>query len=79
MVAANIIGDLIAVFVFKSLALVAVATIVFTIVGVIVGLYFFNKEIGISFTKIFSGGWFFYKELVKKSFKIDQVELIFQK
>ncbi len=67
MVVANIIGDLVAVFVFKSLALVAVATIVFTIIGVIVGLFFFNKEIGISFKKIFSGGWYFYKELVGKA------------
>ena len=66
MVAANIIGDLIAVFVFQSLALVAVATIVFTIVGVIVGIYFFDREINISFRKIFTEGWVFYVQLIKK-------------
>ena len=66
MVAANIIGDLIAVFIFKSLILVAVASIFFTLIGIWLGMYFLNKEITLSYKEIFSSGTQFYKSLFNK-------------
>jgi len=56
MVLANIIGDLIAVFVFDSIFLVAVITIVMTFVGIFVGYYFFNKEVKLNLSKVFLEG-----------------------
>jgi len=56
MVMANIIGDLIAVFVFESIFLVAVITIVMTFVGIFVGYYYFNKEVKLDITRIFKDG-----------------------
>lgn len=70
MVVANITGDLIAIFVFDSLFLVAVASILFTIVGIGVGMYFLNNELTLTYGKIFSNGLDFYKNILKKlSFK----------
>ncbi|MFT5250070.1 MAG: O-antigen/teichoic acid export membrane protein [bacterium] len=66
MVAANIIGDLIAIFVFKSLLLVAVASIFFTLIGIWMGMYFLNKELTLSYKEIFSSGINFYKTLFNK-------------
>tara|TARA_B110000091_G_scaffold212833_1_gene260511 strand:- start:1745 stop:3115 length:1371 start_codon:yes stop_codon:yes gene_type:complete len=66
MVTANIIGDLIAIFVFKSLILVAVASIVFTLIGIWMGMYFLNKELTITYKGIFSSGINFYKTLFNK-------------
>lgn len=62
MVAANIIGDLIAIFLFKSLMLVAVASILFTIVGIQLGIYFLRKEIQVDVKHIFRMGNLFYQE-----------------
>ena len=66
MVVANIIGDFIAIFVFKSLILVAVASILFTVIGVWMGMYFLNKELTLSYREIFSCGMNFYKTLFSK-------------
>ena len=66
MVIANVIGDLIAVFIFKSLLLVAVSTIFFTLVGIWIGMYFLNKELTISYKEIFSSGIKFYTNLFNK-------------
>jgi Membrane protein involved in the export of O-antigen and teichoic acid len=66
MVLFNVIGDLIAVFIFKSLALVAVGSICFTIIGVWVGYYFLDKQLSLSFSKIFSEGINFYSEIQAK-------------
>lgn len=49
----NIIGNLIAVFYFKSLLYVSIVTIVMTLIGIIVGLFYLNKEIKIEFTRFF--------------------------
>ena len=68
MVIANIIGDIIAIFIFKSLSLVAVATIFFTIIGCYIGFHYMDKEISLSFRKIFQRGIIFYK-LIFKDFK----------
>jgi len=66
MVIANIIGDLIAVFIFKSLLLVAIASILFTIIGVWVGFYFLDKEIHLKYRRMFSSGLEFYQNMYKK-------------
>lgn len=66
MVVFNVIGDLIAVFIFKSLALVAVGSICFTLIGVWVGYYFLNKQLSLSFSKIFSEGITFYANMQAK-------------
>ena len=66
MVAANIIGDFVAIFVFESLLLVAVASIVFTLIGICMGMYFLNKELDLSYKHIFSSGIDFYKSLLNK-------------
>jgi O-antigen/teichoic acid export membrane protein len=63
MVLANIIGDFIAVWYFKSLFGVALITIIMTFIGIIVGYYFFNKEINLNFKKIFSEGFLFLKNI----------------
>ena len=66
MVVANVVGDLIAVFVFKSLSMVAVASILFTVIGVWVGYRFFDKEIHIEQKVVFTSGIKFYKEMYFK-------------
>lgn len=63
MLTANVIGDLIAVFVFKSLFFVALATVVFTLIGMYFGYFFLNKEIKLEFTEIFRNGWQFYTDV----------------
>lgn len=66
MVVANVIGDFIAIFVFQSLLLVAVASIIFTLVGIWLGMYFLNKELSLSYKEIFVSGIDFYKNLKNK-------------
>ncbi|OIQ30370.1 MAG: hypothetical protein BM564_03105 [Bacteroidetes bacterium MedPE-SWsnd-G2] len=63
MLATNIIGDFISVFVFESLEMVAIATLVFTGVGIGLGSYFLNKEFKISSIEIFKTGNKFYKSI----------------
>ncbi|MFT5238865.1 MAG: O-antigen/teichoic acid export membrane protein [Flavobacteriaceae bacterium] len=66
MVLANIIGDLIAIFIFKSLILVAIASIIFTILGIWMGMYFLDKELSLSYKTIFTKGVVFYISLFNK-------------
>ena len=66
MVVANVIGDLVAVFVFKSLLAVAVASIIFTLLGVMLGFFFLNREIHITHSRIFSAGFEFYRNTFNK-------------
>ena len=68
MVAANIIGDVVGIFVFKSLLLVAVGSIIFTIIGIYTGMYFINKELSLQFREIFTSGAAFYKTQFAKLF-----------
>jgi O-antigen/teichoic acid export membrane protein len=65
MVLFNVIGDLIAIFIFNSLVLVAVASIGFTLIGLIVGYYFLNKTIELEFRMIFKEGMAFYRNAYK--------------
>jgi O-antigen/teichoic acid export membrane protein len=69
MVVANIAGDIVAIFFFKSLILVAVSSILFTIVGIWLGMYFLNKELNLRFSEIFSAGIQFYKSIFNKLLK----------
>ena len=66
MVIANVVGDIIAIFIFKSLSLVAVASIFFTAIGVWVGYYYMDKELSLNYKSIFSSGIEFYKTLYCK-------------
>ncbi len=66
MVVANVIGDLIAIFVFKSLPMVAVASILFTAIGIWVGFRFLNSELHLSHRLVFTAGIDFYKEMYYK-------------
>ena len=66
MVIANVIGDIIAIFIFKSLSMVAVASIFFTIIGIWVGFYYMNKELSLQYRLIFSYGIDFYKTIFSK-------------
>jgi O-antigen/teichoic acid export membrane protein len=67
MLATNIIGDLLAVFVFESLVMVAISTLVFTTVGIWLGVHFLKKEFSISSLEIFKSGNRFYKDLWNQS------------
>ena len=66
MVIANIIGDLIAVFIFKSLFAVALASIIFTIIGVLIGFYFLDKELHLNHLRVYSSGLDFYRNMYQK-------------
>jgi O-antigen/teichoic acid export membrane protein len=66
MLSTNIIGDVIAVFIFESLEMVAVATLIFTGVGIGLGSYFLNKEFTVSVIEIFNCANRFYQNLWNK-------------
>lgn len=74
MVLANIIGDCIAIFIFQSLLLVAVASILFTLIGIWMGMYFLDKELTLSYKEIFSSGIDFYRGLIHKATKTNLKE-----
>ena len=66
MVVANVIGDLIAIFIFKSLILVAVSSIIFTVLGIWLGMHFLSREFSMQYKEIFIAGFNFYKSLLQK-------------
>ncbi len=70
MLATNIIGDLIAIYVFESLEMVAVSTIAFTGVGIGLGWYYLNNEIDIHSIEIIKKGNKFYKTLWNQSYAL---------
>ncbi len=63
MLGANIIGDMIAVYVFESLEMVAVSTLIFTMVGIFLGIYFLKKEFRFSFYEIFKSANIFFTSI----------------
>ena len=69
MLATNIIGDFIAIFVLESLELVAISTLIFTAIGILFGSYFLNKDFKISYLEMFKSGAIFYKDLWNKVIK----------
>ncbi len=76
MTGANIIGDIIAVFVLHAifpelsmiflLICVSIVTIGFELVGLTLGMYFLNKQISVRYAPIFKEGFLFYKNLYLK-------------
>lgn len=67
MLAANVIGDLVSIYVFESIEMVAVSTLVFTTVGILVGAYYLNKNFKVSLVEIFKSANHFYWNLWLKS------------
>lgn len=63
MTLANIVGDIIAVFIFKSLEAVAFVTVGFTFIGIVIGYWYLNKEVDLEFKHIFAGGWQFFRKI----------------
>ncbi len=63
MTVANILVDVLAVFVFESLVVVALGTVFFTVLGIFLGFYFLRKEIQIESKQILPEGIFFFKNL----------------
>ena len=63
MLIANILGDFVAIYVFNSIEMVAVSTLVFTILGILIGSHFLNKRFNVSMVEIFKRGNLFYKNL----------------
>jgi hypothetical protein len=66
MTIANVVIDLIAVFVFKSLEVVAIGTILFTIIGIGIGMRELKRELQINAAHIWTEGISVFKNL--KSF-----------
>lgn len=65
----NIIGDLIAIYIFDSIILVAFTTILVTIAGMIIGVSYLNQEISVKLYPIFTEGFTFYKNMYNSYFK----------
>ena len=70
MLTTNIIGDIIAVFIFKSLELVALTSIFFTLIGSYLGIYFLNRKLKLSLRNVLSDGVRFYQNFSKIHFQI---------
>lgn len=66
MVIANVIGDLIAIYIFKSLILVAVGSIIFTVIGIWIGFYYLSNELTLEYSRIFTDGIDFYKSIYQR-------------
>ena len=66
MASINIMGDLIAIYVFKSIVGVAFTTILVTLAGMLIGVSFLNKEISVRFSPILPEGIIFYREFWQK-------------
>ena len=62
MVLLNIIGNVIAIFVFESLILMAAASVLFTIAGIWLGMYFLKKKLNLTYKGIYSHGVRFYQK-----------------
>lgn len=66
MLVTNIVGDLVAVYVFKSLEWVANFTLIFTALGIVLGVVFLSKEFNLSATSLFKSANNFYLDLFEK-------------
>ena len=62
MLLANIVGDIIAVFAFKSLTMVACSSLMFTMLGIWIGFIYLHKEISLDGRQILRTGVDFYRE-----------------
>lgn len=70
MVATNVIADLVAVFIFGSLELVAAGSVLFTILGLVIGYKFLDNHLSLNVMEIFRQGFVFYRNLYKKALQI---------
>jgi Na+-driven multidrug efflux pump len=61
MAGANIVGDFIAVFAFQSIEAVAIVTVLFTLIGIVLGYYYLNREVTLSLKSLFLKVSFFPK------------------
>ena len=64
MLCLNIIGDIIAIYVYESIELVAVTTLVFTAAGIGIGWYFLEKSFPLSISEIYHSANHFYKNIL---------------
>ena len=51
----------------KVLELVAIVTLMFSVIGILVGFNYLNKELNLQFRKIFSGGIAFFSVFIRKA------------
>jgi len=51
----------------KVLELVAIVTLMFSVIGILVGFNYLNKELNLKFRKIFSGGIAFFSVFIRKA------------
>ncbi|RNC89636.1 MAG: hypothetical protein ED555_09215 [Allomuricauda sp.] len=63
MTVSNVLIDIIAVFVLESLVAVAIGTIFFTLMGIVLGFHYLKREIQIQSRQIFPEGIYFFKNL----------------
>jgi O-antigen/teichoic acid export membrane protein len=63
MAGANIVGDFIAVFVFQSIEAVAIVTVLFTLIGIVLGYYYLSREMTLSLRCLVSEGLVFFRNL----------------
>ncbi|MBT8188463.1 MAG: polysaccharide biosynthesis C-terminal domain-containing protein, partial [Croceitalea sp.] len=63
MTIANILVDILAVFLFESLIAVAIGTVLFTLLGIFLGFYYLRKEIKLQSRQIIPEGIFFFKNI----------------
>lgn len=66
MLTTNIVGDLMAVYLFRSLEWVAIFTLIFTALGIILGVVFLSREFKLSAIDLFRSANNFYFSLLKK-------------
>jgi len=64
MLALNLTGDFIAVFVFQSLVMVAVISIIFTLAGIMIGWRYLQKKFMLNPFDLFSKGIGFYRKML---------------
>jgi O-antigen/teichoic acid export membrane protein len=69
MLLANIVGDIIAVFAFHSLTMVACSSLLFTMLGIWIGFMYLHKEISLDSRQILRHGMDFFRDGWYKIFK----------
>lgn len=65
MASANVVGNIIAVFVFGSLEAVALVTVLFTLMGIVAGYRYLNRFLSVSFHDVVKEGIWFYRDIGK--------------
>lgn len=63
MLAMNLTGDFLAVFVFRSLEMVAAISVVFTLIGIVIGWYFLRNKFKLNPFDLFVKGFSYYRRM----------------